>query len=45
MFGFTHSYAFALIKWLIQIFVDCNRLNKGEINKVCNEWPLKRIHE
>ena len=25
---------FALTKWLTQIFVDCNRLNKGEINEV-----------
>ena len=25
---------FALSKWLTQIFVDCNRFDKGEINEV-----------
>ena len=35
----------ALTKWLTQIFVDCNRLNKGEINEVRIEWTLKRIKE
>ena len=28
---------FALIKWLTQIFVDCNRFNKGELNEILNE--------
>ena len=32
---------FALTKWLTQIFVDCNRFNKGEVNEVRTEWPLK----
>ena len=36
---------FALTKWLTQIFVDCNRFNKGEINEVRIEWILKRIQE
>ena len=25
---------FALSEWLTQIFVDCNRFDKGEINEV-----------
>ena len=36
---------FALTKWLTQIFVNCNRFNKGEINEVRIEWTLKRIQE
>ena len=36
---------FALTKWLTQIFVDCNRFDKGEINEVRIEWTLKRIQE
>ena len=28
------------LKWLTQIFVDCNRFNKGESNEVLN-GPLK----
>ena len=35
---------FALSEWLTQIFVDCNRFDKGEINEVRVEWTLKRIH-
>ena len=27
---------FARTKWLAQIFVDCNRFNKGELNEVLN---------
>ena len=36
---------FALTKWLTQIFVDCNRFNKGEMNEEGIEWTLKRIQE
>ena len=32
---------FALTKWLTQIFLDCNRFNKGEITEVCIEQTLK----
>ena len=32
---------FVLTKWLTQIFVDCNRFNKGLINDVRIEWTLK----
>ena len=32
---------FALYGWLTQIFVDCNRSDKGEINEVCIEWTLR----
>ena len=28
---------FVLTKWLTRIFVDCNRFDKVEINKVCVE--------
>ena len=28
------------LKWLTQIFVDCNRFNKGELNEVLS-GPLK----
>ena len=35
---------FALSEWLTQIFVDCNRFDKGEINEVRIEWILKRMH-
>ena len=31
---------FSLTKWLTQIFVDCDRFNKGEIYEVCIEWTL-----
>ena len=34
---------FDMTKWLTQIFVDCNRFNKGEINHVRIEWIKKRI--
>ena len=34
-----------ITKWLTQIFVDCNRFNKGEINEVRIEWTVKRIQE
>ena len=34
---------FAPTKWLTQIFVDCNRFNKGKINEVRIEWTLKSI--
>ena len=33
---------FVLTKWLTQIFVDCSRFNKGEINKVRIEYRNKR---
>ena len=33
---------FVLTKWLAQIFVDCSRFNKGEINEVCIEYRNKR---
>ena len=34
----TYSYSFCSnYKWLTQIFVDCNRFNKGEINEVLIE--------
>ena len=36
---------FALSKWLKQIFVTCNRFNKGEINQVRIKLTLKRIQE
>ena len=36
---------FALTMWLTQIFVDCNRFNKGEINEVGIEWTLKSMQE
>ena len=36
---------FALSKWLIPIFVDCNRFDKGEINEVRIEWTLKITHQ
>ena len=45
MSDFTYSYAFALTKWLTQIFVDFNRFNKGETNQVGIEWTLKRTTE
>ena len=32
MSAFTYSYAFFLIKWLTQMFVDWNSFDKGEIN-------------
>ena len=35
--------AFVLPKWLTQIFVDCNRFNKGEIDQVRIEWTPTRI--
>ena len=35
---------FALSQWLTQIFVDCNRFDKGEINELHIEWTLKRTH-
>ena len=37
--------AFALTKWLTQIFVVCDIFNKGEINEVRIKWTLKRIQE
>ena len=36
---------FALIKWLSQIFVVCNKFKKGEINEVHIKWTLKIIQE
>ena len=36
---------FALTKWLTQIFVVCNKFNKGVINEVHIKWTLKRIQE
>ena len=33
---------FVLTKWLTQIFVDCSRFNKGEINEVHIEYMNKR---
>ena len=36
---------FVLTKWLTQIFVDCNRFNKDEINEERIEWNLERIQE
>ena len=33
-----------LTKWLTQIFVDCSRLKKGEINEVRIEYRNKSIH-
>ena len=35
--------SFALSKWSTQIFVDCNRFDKGdhEINEARIEWTLK----
>ena len=42
MFGLTYSKTFALSKWLTQIFVDCNRFDKGEINEVRTEWTLRQ---
>ena len=36
---------FALTKWFTEIFADCNRFSKGDINGVCIEWTLKRIQE
>ena len=44
MFGFIYSYAICS-KWFTQIFVDCNRFNKSEIEEVLIEWTLKRIQE
>ena len=44
MYGFTYPYAFARTKWFTKIFVDCNRFNKGELNKVLN-GPLKKMQE
>ena len=41
MFGFTSSYAFCFTKRLTQIFVDCSRFNKGEINEVRIEYRNK----
>ena len=35
----------AVTKWLTKIFVDCNRFNKGEINKVRIDLTLKKVHE
>ena len=35
---------FVLSKRLTQIFVDCNRFDDCEINEICIEWILKRIH-
>ena len=32
---------FALTQCLTQIFVHCNRFNKGEINEVCTEWTFE----
>ena len=37
--------SFALTDWLIQIFVDCNKFNKGKLNEVHIEWTLKSIQE
>ena len=34
---------FALTMWLTQVFVDCNRFNKGEINEARIEWTLNPI--
>ena len=37
---------FALTKWLTEIFVDCNRFNKGELNEVrILNGPFKKIQE
>ena len=36
---------FAPTKWLTQIFADCNRFNKCEINEVRIELTLKRIQD
>ena len=33
---------FVLTKWLTQIFVDCSRFNKSEINEVPIEYRNKR---
>ena len=33
---------FVLAKWLTQIFVDCNRFNKGELYEVRIEWTLNK---
>ena len=33
---------FVLTKWLTQIYVDCSRLNKGEINEVRIGYKNKR---
>ena len=30
---------------LTQIFVNCNRFNKGDINEIRIEWTLKRVQE
>ena len=32
---------FAPSKWLTQTFVDCNKFDKGEINEVRIDGPLK----
>ena len=42
MSGFAYSYAFCS-KSLNQIFVDCNRFDKGEINEVFIDWTFKQI--
>ena len=40
MSGFTYSYAFCS-EWLTQIFVGCNIIDKGKINEVRLNGPLK----
>ena len=34
---------FVLTEWLTQIFVDCSRFNKGEINEVRTEYRNKGV--
>ena len=36
---------FVPTKWLTQIFIDCSRFNKGEINDVRVKWTFKGIQE